>query len=48
MSTTEALRTQLAALQTDYYALQAENRRFKEANPQQAEALDTERELQQS
>ena len=48
MSTTEALRTQLAALQTDYYALQAENRHLKEANPQQAEALDTERELQQS
>ena len=48
MSATETLRAQLATLQTDYCALQAENHRLQEAISQQAEALENERELQQS
>ena len=48
MSATEALRTQLDALQREFYAVQAENRKLKEKNPQQAEALELEQELSQS
>ena len=48
MSTTEALRTRLDALQREFYAVQAENRKLKEKNPQQAEALELEQELSQS
>ena len=42
MSTTEALRVQLDALQTEYYALQTENRRLREAQPEQANLADLE------
>ena len=48
MSTTEALRTQLDALQREFYEVQAENRKLKEKNPQQAEAVELEQELSQS
>ena len=42
MSTTEALRTQLDALQRQFYEVQAENRKLKEQNPQRAEMLELE------
>ena len=45
MSTTEALRTQLDALQTEFHKIEAENRKLKDKNPQGAEALELEREL---
>ena len=45
MSTTEALRTQLDALQTEFHKIEAENRKLKDRNPQGAEALELEREL---
>ena len=48
MTTIEALRTQLAAMPTELYSLQAENQRLKEDHPQAAEALETERELHQT
>ena len=48
MSTTEALRRQLDALQREFYEVQAENRKLKEKTPQQAEALELEQELSQS
>ena len=48
MSTTEALRVQLDALQTEYYALQNENRRLREAQPEQANLVDLEDELAQT
>ena len=48
MSTTEAVRTHLEALQREFYEVQAENRKLKEKNPQQAEALKLEQELSQS
>ena len=48
MSTTEALRTQLDAVQTDLYRLQSENRKLREAEPQQAQLLDVEGELAQT
>ena len=44
----EALRTQLDALQIELYQVQAENRRLREANPQQAQLLDVEEELAQT
>ena len=43
MSTTEALRMQLDALQTD--SLKVENRRLREEQPKLAEEFDLEREL---
>ena len=48
MSTTETLQTQLDALQTQFYEIQAENRRLWEENPQQVELVDMERELTQT
>lgn len=48
MSTTEALRTQLDAVQTELYQLQVENRKLREADPQQAQLLDVEGELAQT
>ena len=48
MSTTEALRTQLDAVQTDLYRLQSKNRKLREAEPQQAQLLDVEGELAQT
>ena len=43
MSTTEALRTQLDAVQTELH-----NRKIREAEPQQAQLLDVEGELAQT
>ena len=48
MTTTEALRLQLDALQTELYQLQAENKKLREAEPQQAQLLDVEGELAQT
>lgn len=48
MSTTEALRIQLDALQAELYALQAENRKLREAWPEQATLVDVENELAQT
>ena len=47
MSTTEALRTQLDALQSQLYALEAENRRLREDRPERAEMVDLEVELKE-
>ena len=48
MSTTEALGTQLDALQTQFYEVQAENRRLREANPEHAQLLVVEDKLTQT
>ena len=48
MSTTEALRTQLDALQNQMYALEAENRRLRDEQPELAERVDIEEELKQT
>ena len=48
MSTTEALRTQLDQLQTQYNLLEVENRRLREGNAQQAEVLELEHELEET
>ena len=45
MSTTEALRTQLDALQAECNALTVENRRLREEHPTEAKELDLEQEL---
>ena len=47
MSTTEALRLQLDALQHDFYALQVENRKLRERGPLE-ELQDVEQELAQT
>ena len=47
MSTTEALRTQLDALQSQLYALETENRRLREDRPERAERVDLEVELKE-
>ena len=48
MSTTEALRTRLDVLQTEYYQLQPENKRLRETDPQQTQLVDVEGELAQT
>ena len=48
MSTTEALRTRLDAMQTELYKLQVENRRLREEKPEQAQLLEVEEELAQT
>ena len=48
MSTTEALRTQLDAVNTQLYALEAENRRQREERPELAERIHVEEELKQT
>ena len=48
MSTTETLRTQLDALRTDYYQLETENRRLREAKPQESAVIEIETELTQT
>lgn len=48
MSTTEALRTKLDALQAQVYELQAKNRRLREADPERTGLLDLEEELTQT
>ena len=45
MSAAEALRTKLDQLQTQYNFIEAENRKLREERPQQAEAIDLEREI---
>ena len=47
MSTNEALRTQLDALQAKLYALEVENQRLREERPEQAEVADLEDKLKQ-
>ena len=48
MSTTEALRTQLDVLQTQYNLLEVQNRRLRDENPQQDEVLQLEHELDET
>ena len=48
MSTIEALKTQLDALQTNYYELQVKNQMLCKEKPEQAELADLESELTQS
>ena len=48
MSTTEALQTQLDALQNQMYALEAENRRLRDKHPELSERVDIEEELKQT
>ena len=45
MSKAEALRTQLDALRTDFYSVEAENRRLREERPQEAATIEIEKEL---
>ena len=46
MTAREGLRTQLGALQTEFYAVQAENRKLFEADPQRAKTQYLEQKLQ--
>ncbi len=48
MSATEALRTQLDAVNTQRYLLEAENRRLREEQPERAEMIHVEEELRQT
>ena len=48
MSTTEALHTQLDALQAQLYELQVANRKLREQNSQAQQLLELEEELRQS
>ena len=48
MSTTEALRTQLDAIQVERNTLLAQNRKLRDARPEQAHEADLERELEET